>query len=102
LLDEIRKTASLVKGVLVEYPQARNSDMFLYLKVCEIVNPEALKMPLCDVLPSLKHYGLPNIETVRRTRQKLQETHPELQSSVKVNKYKMKKEEAFREYAREG
>lgn len=101
-MNEIRKTASLVLDVLKEQPQTRNSDMLLYLKVCEIINPEALKMPLCAVLPSLKEYGLPPFETVRRARQKIQAVLPYLGSNEKVEAFRDARENDFREFAREG
>jgi len=99
-MTEIRKTASLVLDVLKEHPTTRNSDMLLYLKVCEICNPEALKKPLCDVLPSLKEYGLPPFETVRRARQKLQAVFPYLGSNDRVQAFREEKEKEFREFAR--
>ena len=101
-MTEIRKTAALVWDVLKEHPQSRNSDMLLYLKVCETINPEALKMPLCTVLPSLKEYGLPPFETVRRARQKIQAVLPYLGSNEKVASFRGEREKDFREFAREG
>lgn len=101
-MTEIRKTAALVLDVLKEHPQSRNSDMLLYLKVCETINPEALKMPLCAVLPSLKEYGLPPFETVRRARQKIQAVLPYLGSNEKVASFRGEREKDFREFAREG
>ena len=99
-MNEIQKTNNLVKDILIESEAARNSDMFLYLKVCERVSPEALQQPFHVVISSLKNLNLPPFETVRRTRQKIQADFPELASCKRVEKMKAVKEEAFREYAR--
>lgn len=99
-MNEIKNTAELVKEVLTESEDARNSDMVLYVQVCHKLNPAALKMPFWLVLTALKEYNLPNIETVRRTRQKLQETHPELVGSERIQGFRADREKEFREYAR--
>lgn len=98
---EIRKTAVLVKDVLEKEPEARNSDMTLYVKVCERVNPAVLCVPFWVALTNLKEYNLPCIETVRRTRQKIQAECPELASTARVASAKAVKEAEFRAYATE-
>lgn len=97
---EINKTTVIVKDILNKNPMARNSDMYLYIKVCEKVNPDTLDMPLKTVLSDLKGYNLPAFETVRRTRQKIQQCCPELAGNGVVEAHRMLNEEAFKEYAR--
>jgi hypothetical protein len=99
-MNEIKNTAELVKEVLTESEDARNSDMILYLQVCEKLNPDALKLPFWLVLLNLKGHKLPNIETVRRTRQKLQVEFPELVGSERIQSIRADREKEFREYAR--
>lgn len=101
-MSEIKKTAVIVKDILEEYPETRNSDMGLYVRVCERVNPSALCVPFWVALMNLKAYKLPCIETVRRTRQKIQAECPELASTERVASAKAVKEAEFRQYAREG
>ncbi len=97
---ELKTTQDVVKEILETNEMARNSDMALYVKVCERINPNVLSKPFWVVLLSLKEYNLPNIETVRRTRQKLQAAYPELCGNDNVEAQRKVNEEAFREYAR--
>ena len=99
-LKELHTTQDIVKEVLETNVMARNSDMALYIKVCEKINPLVLSKPFWVVLLSLKEYNLPNIETVGRARRKLQETFPELAGDADVSAQRMLNEEAFKEYAR--
>ena len=97
---EIHTTQNIVKEILETNETARNSDMALYIKVCEKINPLVLSKPFWVVLLSLKEYNLPSIETVGRARRKLQETFPELAGDANVTEQRMLNEEAFKEYAR--
>jgi len=97
---ELANTTDLVKQILESFPQARNSDMVLYIKVCERMNPAAIKEPFWYVLVNLKEFNLPNIETVRRTRQKIQAENPELAGDDNVEAQRMLNEETFRKYAK--
>jgi hypothetical protein len=99
-IEDIKTTADLVKDVLEHVPNARNSDMLLYVKVCEKVNSEALNEPFWYVLMNLKDYNLPNMETVRRTRQKIQAEYPELAADSTVQGKRLLNEEVFRDFAR--
>jgi len=97
---EIKKTHSLVKMILAEYPQARNSDNYLYYKVIEKINPNALHRTFEYTLLNQKELGLPCFETVRRTRAKIQAENPDLQSSEPVHSFRSVNEEIMKEYAR--
>lgn len=99
-LKELNTTQDVVKDILTHSPEARNSDMLLYVMVCRRLNSSILDLPFAMVLTSLKELGLPNIETVRRTRQKLQATYPELASCDAVAGQRMLNEEDYRNYAR--
>lgn len=101
---ELNTTTELVRGILKECPEARNSDNILYIKVCEKIGRtngiDINKMSMPYFLLNLKTYHMPAFETVRRTRQKLQATYPELASDSNVEAQKMLYEEDFRKYAR--
>lgn len=101
-VTEIYRTSNLVKDILEDDEKARNSDLYLYIKICERVNPAALKLPFAVVMADLKSFNLPCTETVRRARQKIQEKHPELAGCRKVNKLRSENEAIFREYSRKG
>ena len=98
--SELKNTKKLVKKVLTEDKQTRNSDMLLYVKVCERINPESLNEPFWYVLSNLKEFGLPNMETVRRTRQKIQEEMPFLCGNSQVEGQRLLNEQVFRDFAR--
>jgi hypothetical protein len=76
--------------------------MLLYVTVCNELNPAAINGPFWHVLLNLKTFGLPNIETVRRTRQKVQQCNPELAGNDKVEGFRGLNETEFRSYARKG
>ena len=93
---EFKQTRKIVKNILTDYPQTRNSDNALYIKVVETLNPQAIDRPFANVLSNLEELGLPCYETVRRTRQKLQEEIPELKACDVVEDYRTMREEEFR------
>ena len=99
--DELKNISELVKFLLEEKPETRDSDMRLYIEVCKMINPESVKFPVEYVLLHLKEFKLPNTETVRRTRQKVQATYPELAGNRKVEKARAENEKVFRQFARE-
>lgn len=105
-MKSIRGTANLVWEVLLRSHAARNSDNVLYSLVCaEKLKEKGLtidEISLKDGLLAQKEYNLPNFETVRRARQKLQAQFPELTGSKNVKEAREKREKAFREFAREG
>ena len=96
---EVKQTHSLVKQILEECPQARNSDQLLYYKVVEKLNPSALHRTFSVVLLNMSELGLPCFETVRRSRAKIQSEHPELQSNEKVQSFRKANEEIMKDYA---
>lgn len=99
-MNKIRETSSIVKDVLENCPDARNSDDLLYINVCKKVSPMALHQPLEMVFLMRKQLGVPCYESVRRTRQKLQAAYPELRGSDEVEAQRVVNEGIVRDYAR--
>lgn len=97
---ELKNATKIVKAILMECEETRNSDMVLYVKVCERMNSTILKQPFWEAITSLKAYKLPCIESVGRARRKLQKEFPELSGSAKVEAKRAENEETFRKYAR--
>ncbi len=97
---EITKVHNIVKDILTKDEQARNSDNYLYTKVVERLNANALEKPFEEVMINLNNMGLPCFETVRRSRCKIQAKYPELQSCDKVHSLRSINEEIMKEYAR--
>lgn len=102
---ELQTTTDLVKEVLTTYPQTRNSDNELYYRVCLLISKRhgldlhRITMPMFFM--HMKEYGFPATETVRRCRQKLQATYPELSGNADVEAQRMVNEGIFRDYARQ-
>lgn len=97
---ELKTTTDIVKDILQRCPETRNNDNVLYIKVCEVINKVTLGMPFSIVLPNLKSFNLPSIETVGRCRRKIVEEHPELAGNNTVEAYRTLNEEVFRDYAK--
>lgn len=93
--------AELVKSILEDDKKARNSDYHLWMRVCEITCPESLYSSFYYVLEHHNDLGLPNFESVGRTRRKVQELYPELQSDEKIHEERARREEEYREFSRE-
>ena len=103
---ELKSTTDIVRAVLQGHEKARNSDDYLYYLVCHIYGREygydVEHMSLGYFLVNRTKMEMPAFETVRRARQKLQQTYPELSAWDKVEGRRMMNEETFREYARSG
>ena len=104
-MDNLRNTKNLVGNALETSKKARNNDNYLYYLVCKAimkargVNIDALSFR--DGLLHREQYHLPNSETVRRARQKIQQEDPSLAATAEVEAERAIREEAFREFARE-
>lgn len=101
---ELQTVTTLVKVLLTNYPQARNSDSFLYLKVLESqAYDKNINLNSLSVVYFLTHsakLGFAPFETVRRTRQQLQRKFPELAACDAVEEGRAENEKYFREYVR--
>ncbi len=103
-MTELKKVSHIVKAILTEDAQTRNSDSYLYLKVLEYIAEKndidlhSLTVPA--FLTSMKVLRFPCFETVRRSRQKVQQTYPHLSACTEVEEYRAVNEEIFREFAR--
>ncbi len=100
---DLKNTTALVKSILEQDEQCRNSDSFLYLKVLSAVAKQKgidlEKMTVPFFLMNLHGAGLPPFESVRRSRQKLQQHHPELAANEVVKGFRAENEREFRAYA---
>lgn len=97
---ELKRTTELVKEILESYPLARNSDDYLYVMVCRLINENGIHMSFKEVMLNRSKLNYPAFESVRRTRQKIQADHPELCGTSTVEGQRRLNEEVFREYSR--
>lgn len=102
----LKTTKAIVKSILETNKQARNSDTYLYLKVIQLFdkeyNTDVCNMPVVDFLTGMCDIPIPPFETVRRTRQKVQEECPHLSAYADIEMLRVLNEEAYREFARTG
>jgi hypothetical protein len=102
-MNDLKTISGLVKHILEQNKQARNSDCILYLKVLEHQSHEkGIDLQLLSVpvfLTEMKQKGFVGFETVRRARQKVQATFPELSGSETVEGFRMENEKEFRAFA---
>lgn len=103
-LKELKTTTDLVMDILMDCPEARNSDNVLYIKVCKVIGKDKGldidKMSMPYFLLHLKEFGLPSIETVGRCRRKIVAWLPELAGDDAVQYGRAENEESFKRYAR--
>lgn len=103
-MKDLNSTRALVKTILEEDTQARNSDSYLYLRVLDIIakrnNVNLQDISVIEFLSTLSVSVFPPFESVRRSRQKVQERYPHLGACKKVSEYRAENEEAYREFAR--
>jgi hypothetical protein len=103
-MNDLKNLTSLVHLILEHYPQTRNCDGLLWLKVLEHqahekqIDLRMLSVP--SFLPRIKELGFSPFESVRRSRQKLQATYPHLAASDSVESFRAENERTYREYAR--
>lgn len=103
-MGELNTIQNIVENILRKRPSARDSDNFLYYLVCCEVGREngvdvnTMSVP-CFLLQA-NELNLPKFETVRRTRQKLQASYPELTASERVRDCRAENETIYREYAK--
>lgn len=104
-MNELKTTTALVKSILEQREKARNDDDYLYLLVCNYIHFQTLDvkimLPFDYVMRNRKSLKFPGFETVRRARQKIQASYPELSACEKVQEGRLEKEAEYREYARE-
>lgn len=91
-----------VREILIAYPEARDDDMKLYLLICQESITEThgrANLSFEEVMTNYKELGCPQFESVRRTRQKIQATTPELGCSPSARRKRKKGVVAYTDYA---
>ena len=100
-MKNLISTKSLVKTILENDEQARNSDSFLYFRMLEKIDKTLLAVPVNEFLLTMRAMGIPPFESVRRTRQKIQAECPWLAACDRVKEFRAENEEIYREFARD-
>ena len=82
----------IVRKVLTDHKDARDSDFRAIGWVIKLVRPDVMQMSFADALWKYKELNLPSVETIRRTRQKLQADNPELRGEAYVKRINKQKD----------
>ena len=102
-MNELKGLTGLVHLILDHYPQTRNCDGLLWLKVLESqASEKGIDLRMLSVpsfLPRIGELGFSPFESVRRTRQKLQATYPHLAASETVQECRAQNEQKYKAYA---
>lgn len=102
-MNDLKTVSGLVKHILENSIPARNSDSNLYLQVllhiAEQKGIDLREVRLIEFLSVGTSMGFPVAETVRRARQKIQATYPELAASERVEGIRAQNEKKYRAYA---
>ena len=100
---DLKNTTALVKSILEQDKQCRNSDGILYLKVLSVIGSkkgiDLGSMSVPYFLLNLHGTAFPPFESVRRARQKVQARYPELAASEAVEGFRAENELVFKAYA---
>lgn len=102
-MNNLKTVSGLVKQILEEDVLSRDSDNQLYLNVLEFyakrkgISLLSLNVPL--FLQEIENKTFPCFETVRRSRQKIQEIYPELGATKRIRSLRVKNEKYYREFA---
>lgn len=100
----LNTTKALVKNVLEREPKTRNSDSYLYFRIISIIadkhNIDLNGIPVTAFLLNMNDFPFPPFESVRRSRQKVQEHFPNLAASPEVELFRAENEQAYVDFAR--
>lgn len=104
-LQQLTTTAELVKALLEEDEQCRNNDGILLSRVYKVIGDRIgvnlEEMSVLHFFQNIRDFkGIPSPETVRRTRQKVQEDNPELAATERVRRARGEQEINYRAFAR--
>lgn len=94
----MRNLADTVKRLLIEYPEARDSDNVLYVKMAELKG--CSNVPFNHLMLNLKDYDMPSLESIGRARRKVQEYNPQLQASEPILKIRADQEQVYIDFGR--
>lgn len=105
-MANLSTTTNIVKRLLTNEPATRGSDNLLILKVLEeYADHLGVDLEETSIVTFLHQYAgneFPAFETIRRSRQKVQQQYPELRADETVQKYREEQERQYRAFAREG
>ncbi len=99
-MKDLKTIESRVRAILENNPDARDDDMILYLMYSNKYGKVRVgELPFEMVMSNYKVFHIPCFESVRRTRQKIQASTPELGCSPEVRRARRKQQKKYESYA---
>jgi len=92
----------LVLGLMLAFPNLRDDDNALEIEVCRNVNPAFDRLSAAEFINLRDRLGFPSRESIGRIRRLVQENIMELQASEDCKRKRIKLEEEWKEFARNG
>ena len=100
-MKSLFKMEDVVKDILSWNPNTRDDDFILIYEVYRKINPLVLKLSFGEILLCHNHFGLPSFESIRRSRQKVQQNNPDLRASEKMKDLRRINEEYYKYFSKE-
>ena len=93
---KLKECKAIVEQLLIDKPHLRSCDTDLMIEVLNFIEPGVTKEPFENVIKHCSKDGrFPTLETIRRTRQKLQEVYPDLAPSKEVESMRTHQQHKF-------
>ena len=99
-MSTLKKIKPQIEYLLKTYPRLRDDDFLLIGTVYHHYYGIGHDESFLEVMKHHDDLGLPSFETIRRTRQKVQEEHPEYESSKAKKKERQMAFNEFYEFAK--
>jgi hypothetical protein len=103
-MTNLKNVTSVVQYIMENNERARNNDDYLYMKVLELYGDakgvDIHHMTVTKFLKDRTYYSFPPFESVRRSRQKVQEKNPWLKANAETQAHRKANEQKYLEYAR--
>lgn len=106
---KLENLKNLVMKLLMENEELRGDDDLLYLEVLKsicphwnnaYINTDIENVTICEFFTQRRNRKLPSFESVRRSRQKVQEERPGLKPCAPVQKGRQMQENRFYDFAK--
>ena len=99
--ETLETMALKVKEILQKRPETRNNDRLLYCYYLNSTGISVKKNSYWDIATQVDLGKIPSIESLGRTRRKVQELNPDLAPSKKAKELKDINEEEYEDFSKE-
>lgn len=100
-MSKVKVVEPLVKSILEEDKETRKDDFKLIAEVYHRLNQEVGNLSFNIVMLGHKELKLPSVESITRSRRKLQAKYEYLRPDEEIEMLRVKEQAEFRRYAKE-